>query len=125
MRRFWGLREFAQLIQCLMLIDGYSQTNSTRYIERLTAEQAAIQTQLVEVHGMEIINTGMRNAKINDDDDEHEDVDMASDAMESPMSKAIGAKQRAIAKFVGLLSIHYISHLIPITIREHPQAHHT
>jgi len=71
-----------------------TQGNSSRYVERITAEQAAIQTQLVEVHGMEVINTGLRNTRIVDDDEE--DVEMKS---EPPMSKAIDAKQRALAKF--------------------------
>lgn len=65
---------------------------------------------------MEIINTGMRNARIDDDDDAHGDVDMASDEIESPMSKAIGAKQRALAKFVGSFSLFTIFHLILITM---------
>lgn len=77
-----------------------SQGNSSRYVERITAEQAAIQTQLVEVHGMEVINTGLRNTRIVDDDEE--DVEMKS---EPPMSKAIDAKQRALAKFVSWMVV--------------------
>ncbi|KAL0582018.1 hypothetical protein V5O48_000076 [Marasmius crinis-equi] len=65
--------------------------STSTYVQRITAEQAAIVSQL-EMHGMDVINTGMMNARIGDDRP-------APQAPELPMSRAINAKQRALAKF--------------------------
>ncbi|KAJ3741269.1 hypothetical protein DFH05DRAFT_1559159 [Lentinula detonsa] len=43
-----------------------SSSSSSSYIHRLTAEQAAIEEQLVEVHGMEVISARLRNTRIGD-----------------------------------------------------------
>ncbi|KAJ3979665.1 hypothetical protein F5890DRAFT_1589296 [Lentinula detonsa] len=43
-----------------------SSPSTSSYIQRLTAEQAAIEEQLVEVHGMEVISARLRNTRIGD-----------------------------------------------------------
>ncbi|KIK65389.1 hypothetical protein GYMLUDRAFT_159178, partial [Collybiopsis luxurians FD-317 M1] len=75
-------------------------TTST-YIQRITAEQAAIQEQLIEVHGMEVINTRMKNTRISESrhvgqNESQDDLDMEP---ETPMSHAIDAKKRALERF--------------------------
>ncbi|KAJ3758498.1 hypothetical protein EV361DRAFT_810444 [Lentinula raphanica] len=78
-----------------------SNAPSSSYVQRLTAEQAAIEEQLVEVHGMEMINTKLRNTRI-DEQRSGEDMDVVerdrSIGVESP-STMIDAKKRALAKF--------------------------
>ncbi|KAF5393688.1 hypothetical protein D9757_000138 [Collybiopsis confluens] len=72
-------------------------TASSTYIQRINTEQQAIQELLIEVHGMEVINTGMKNARISEVvQDDGQDVEMKP---ESSMSKAIDAKKRALEKF--------------------------
>ncbi|KAJ3795689.1 hypothetical protein GGU11DRAFT_211082 [Lentinula aff. detonsa] len=44
----------------------FPPSSSSSYIQRLTAEQAAIEEQLVEVHGMEVISARLRNTRIGD-----------------------------------------------------------
>ncbi|KAJ4467547.1 hypothetical protein J3R30DRAFT_3662729 [Lentinula aciculospora] len=76
-----------------------SSATSSSYVQRITAEQAAIQEQLVEVHGMEVINTGLRNTRIIGDESETiDDVAMRTESR-NPMGNAIDAKKRAVAKF--------------------------
>ncbi|EEB96314.1 hypothetical protein MPER_04572, partial [Moniliophthora perniciosa FA553] len=64
--------------------------STSTYVQRITAEQAAIVSQL-EMHGMDVINAGMMNTRIGEDS--------ASAAPEPPMSRAIDAKRRALARF--------------------------
>lgn len=94
-----------------------SNATSSSYVQRITAEQAAIQEQLVEVHGMEVINTGLKNTRITGDDDSEsmigiDDVEMKPEPAH-PMKNAIDAKKRAIARFVSFfcssLSILYLA----------------
>ncbi|KAL0070874.1 hypothetical protein AAF712_002095 [Marasmius tenuissimus] len=90
--------------------------STSTYVQRITAEQAAIVSQL-EIHGMDVINTGMMNTRIGED---------KSTLRESqpPMSRPIGAKQRALARFgdthgtVGSLSM---QEAIEIEQRAHAQ----
>ncbi|KAF9075970.1 hypothetical protein BDP27DRAFT_1211633 [Rhodocollybia butyracea] len=77
--------------------------SSSTYAHRLSVEQAAIQEQLVEVHGMEDINIGLKNTFISSkgnhnggQGDVSMDVEMKQEA---PLSKAIDAKKRALARF--------------------------
>ncbi|KAJ3790462.1 hypothetical protein GGU10DRAFT_383175 [Lentinula aff. detonsa] len=95
-----------------------SSSSPSSYIQRLTAEQAAIEEQLVEVHGMEVISARLRNTRIGDGGagaigggggggfgggfggggggDERDQKDMIG-SIGSPNS--IDAKKRALANF--------------------------
>ncbi|KAF9263529.1 hypothetical protein L218DRAFT_864469, partial [Marasmius fiardii PR-910] len=90
--------------------------STSTYAQRITAEQAAIVSQL-EIHGMDIISAGMMNTRIGDNI-------QVSHAPEPPMSKAIDAKRRALARFgdthgaVGSLSM---QEAIEIEQRAHAQ----
>ncbi|KAG7097098.1 hypothetical protein E1B28_004482 [Marasmius oreades] len=90
--------------------------STSTYAQRIAAEQVAIVSQL-EIHGMDVINTGMMNTRIGDNIP-------VPHAPESPMSRAIDAKRRALARFgdthgaVGSLNV---QEAIDIEQRAHAQ----
>lgn len=53
-----------------------------------------IEARLLELEGMENIQTRLRNTRLG------EDEDMKVDEPEQPMSRAINAKQRVLSKYV-------------------------
>ncbi|KAK7049632.1 hypothetical protein VNI00_005663 [Paramarasmius palmivorus] len=90
--------------------------STSTYVERITAEQAAIVSQL-EMHGMDVINAGMMNTRIGES---------STTAPEPPMSRAIDAKRRALARFDaanGLSNVQALSmqEAIEIEQRAHAQ----
>lgn len=56
-----------------------------------------MESRLLELDGMETINTGLKNTKIRGEDD------MIIDLPEPPTSRTIEAKKKALARFVGLI----------------------
>lgn len=73
----------------------YSGASTSSYVHRVQAEQAAIESRLLELDGIETINTGLKETKIRGEDD------MIIDLPEPPTSRIIEAKKRALARFVG------------------------
>jgi len=63
----------------------------------VSAEQAAIEARLLELEGMENIQTRLKNTKISGEDD------MNIDEPEHPISRAIDAKRRVLSKYVCLI----------------------
>jgi hypothetical protein len=80
--------------------------STSALIQRVSAEQAAIEARLLELEGMENIQTRLKNTKIGG---EH---DMNVDEPEHPISRAIDAKRRVLSKYVRLI----LSQLILTTI---------
>lgn len=69
--------------------------STSTYVQRVLAEQAAVESRLIELDGMETINTGLKNTKIRGEND------MAVDPPpEPPTSRALEAKKKALARFV-------------------------
>jgi len=73
----------------------HSGASTSSYVHRVQAEQAAIESRLLELDGIETINTGLKETKIRGEDD------MIIDLPEPPTSRIIEAKKRALARFVG------------------------
>lgn len=72
-----------------------SAASTSALIQRVSAEQAAIEIRLLELEGIENIQTKLRNTTISGDDN------MNVDAPEPhPISKAIDAKRRVLSKYV-------------------------
>ncbi|KAJ7638692.1 hypothetical protein FB45DRAFT_409189 [Roridomyces roridus] len=69
-------------------------TSSDAWITRLTAEQDAIQGRLVELLGVDAINTGLKNTTLKGEDDMN--VDLPSEPYISP---ALEAKRKALSRF--------------------------
>jgi hypothetical protein len=77
-----------------------SNASSSTYAQRVTAEQAAIESRLIELQGMETINTGLRKTYLTGEDD------MAIDLPpEPPTSRTLEAKRKALAQFVRASSL--------------------
>jgi hypothetical protein len=76
----------------------YRGASTSTYVQRVLAEQAAVESRLIELDGMEIINTGLKNTKIRGEND------MAVDpSPEPPVSRTLEAKKKALARFVSSL----------------------
>jgi len=69
--------------------------STSTYVDRVLGEQAAVESRLVELVGVEVISSGLRNATIKSEEDMKVDV-----PPEPPVSRAIAAKQKALSKFV-------------------------
>ena len=69
--------------------------STSTYVDRVLGEQAAIESRLVELVGVEVISSGLKDATIKSE--EHMKVDVPP---EPPVSRAIAAKQRALSRFV-------------------------
>jgi hypothetical protein len=69
------------------------------YVQRITAQQAAIERRLVEL-GVDDIQKKLHNTNLNID--EQMNVDTPSNPPQEP--RPIGAKQRALAKYVRMPS---------------------
>ncbi|EIN10559.1 hypothetical protein PUNSTDRAFT_132647 [Punctularia strigosozonata HHB-11173 SS5] len=68
--------------------------SSSTYVQRISAEQARIEARLVELVGVDEIRRGLQNTTI--DSEGKMSVDSQS---QSTMPRAIGAKQRALARY--------------------------
>lgn len=64
-------------------------------MQRVTAEQAEVESRLIEVDGMETINTGLRKTAIRGEGDMSIDV-----PPEPPTSRTLEAKRKALSQFV-------------------------
>jgi hypothetical protein len=73
--------------------------STSTYVVRISAEQAAVEARLVELDGMETIQTGLKNTRIRGEDDMIVDT-----PPEPPTSRTIEAKRKALSRFVRLLS---------------------
>lgn len=80
------------------LIRSHSRGASTStYVQRVQAEQAAVESRLIELDGMETINTGLKNTKIRGESDM-----IVDPPPEPPTSRALEAKKKALSRFVSL-----------------------
>lgn len=69
--------------------------STSTYVQRVSAEQIAIESRLIELDGMETINTGLKNTRLNGE------VDMSVDLpLETPSSRTLDAKRKALSMFV-------------------------
>ncbi|KAJ3517974.1 hypothetical protein NLJ89_g164 [Agrocybe chaxingu] len=68
--------------------------STSSYAERVTAEQAAVESRLIELDGMEVINTGLRKTVIRGEGDM-----VVDPPPEPPTSRALEAKRKALAQF--------------------------
>jgi hypothetical protein len=75
--------------------DDISSASTSSYVQRISAEQAALEARLVELEGMETIQTGMKNTKIRGEEDM-----VIDESPEPPMSRTIEAKRKALSRFV-------------------------
>jgi hypothetical protein len=66
-------------------------------VERISAEQAAIEARLVELVGVESIQVGLKHTKISGEEDMNVDQ-----PFEPPVSRTIEAKRKALSRFVRL-----------------------
>lgn len=72
-----------------------SDASTSTYVNRVQAEQAAVESRLIELDGMETINTGLRRTVIRGEGDM-----IVDPPPEPPTSRAIEAKRKALAQFV-------------------------
>lgn len=72
-----------------------SAASTSTLTQRISGEQAAIEARLLEIEGMENLQTKLRNTRISADED------MNVDAPERhPISNPIDAKRRVLSKYV-------------------------
>ncbi|RXW24589.1 hypothetical protein EST38_g1229 [Candolleomyces aberdarensis] len=67
--------------------------STSSYVERVRAEQAAVESRLLDVEGMDSISVGLKRTKIKGDND------MDVDEPEPATSRTIEAKKRALAQY--------------------------
>lgn len=72
-----------------------SGPSTSTYVQRINAEQAAIESRLVEL-GVDDIQTMLRDTTLNEDDPMHVD----GQPQPQPNPRPISAKQRALEKYV-------------------------
>jgi len=75
------------------------EASTSTYVQRVLAVQTAIESRLIELDGMEVINTGLKNTRLN------EEADMNIDFPQS--SRALDAKRKALSMFVCLVFPHF------------------
>ncbi|KAF9469008.1 hypothetical protein BDZ94DRAFT_1152700 [Collybia nuda] len=73
--------------------------STSTYAQRVSAEQVAVESRLIELDGMETINTGLKNTKIYGEGDMNVDV-----PPEPPVSRTLEAKRKALSQFVRFIS---------------------
>ena len=73
---------------------GYRMPSTSTYVQRISTEQAAIEDRLAEL-GVDNIQKLLRKTNLDQPDDR-----MHVDQPQTPEPRPIGAKQRALAKFV-------------------------
>ncbi|XP_006460213.1 hypothetical protein AGABI2DRAFT_203070 [Agaricus bisporus var. bisporus H97] len=68
--------------------------STSTYVQRVLAEQAAVESRLIELDGIETINIGLKNTQIRGEND------MVIDPPpEPPANRTLEAKKKAMAKF--------------------------
>ncbi|KAJ7228784.1 hypothetical protein GGX14DRAFT_530489 [Mycena pura] len=77
-----------------LLASSRESTSTDAWMVRVTAEQAAVEGRLVELVGMDAINTGLKNTVLAADDDMP--VDPSPEPYTNPM---LEAKRRALSRF--------------------------
>ena len=95
-----------------LLIYICSQASTSTYAQRVLAEQAAVESRLIELDGMEAINTGLRRTVIRSEGDMSVDT-----APEPPTSRTLEAKRKALSQFVSQFNI-YCMHSYILAFRE-------
>jgi len=70
------------------------EASTSTYVQRVLAEQAAVESRLVELDGMETINTGLKRTVIRGENDMNVDV-----PREPPTSRTLEAKRKALSRF--------------------------
>lgn len=78
-----------------VLIPFIRGASTSTYVHRISAEQQAIEARLVELVGVESINTGLKQVFIKGEDDMVVDI-----PEEPPISRTLDAKRRAVARYV-------------------------
>ena len=74
------------------------EASTSTYINRVSLEQKAIESRLIELDGMEEINTGLKNTRLD------AEADMAIDSPPVlPYSRTLDAKRKALSRFVRLV----------------------
>ncbi|TFK43396.1 hypothetical protein BDQ12DRAFT_674911 [Crucibulum laeve] len=68
--------------------------STSTYVQRVLAEQAAVESRLIELDGMETINTGLKKTKIIGEGDM-----VVDPPPEPPVSRTLEAKRKALARF--------------------------
>lgn len=86
-----------------------SSASTSTLVQRLSAEQQAISSRLLELEGVEHIRNGIKNTNINADEK------MNLDQQSSP--RIIDAKQRALSRYAPLPS-NGNSHIASLTLQE-------
>ncbi|KAG6832923.1 hypothetical protein H0H92_004807 [Tricholoma furcatifolium] len=82
------------LLKPVITLTRCSGASTSTYVDRVSAEQARIEARLIEVQGVDLINSALKNTKIKGEGD------MAVDAPpEPPNSRAIEAKRRALSRY--------------------------
>lgn len=88
---------FAQCSTNHCIHAGCSAPSTSTYVERVAAEQAAVESRLLDLVGVESIRRTLETTQIGEG---KKDDNMAMDLSEPPLARAIGAKQRALARYV-------------------------
>ncbi|KAF9534175.1 hypothetical protein CPB83DRAFT_843817 [Crepidotus variabilis] len=78
---------------------GSPDASSSTYVQRVTAEQAVVESRLIELHGMETINTSLKKTTLRGEGDMQVDQ-----PPEPPSSRTLEAKRKALAQFASTSS---------------------
>jgi len=68
--------------------------STSTYIQRVLAEQAAVESRLIDLEGVEFLRTKLRNTQIKGENDMSVDI-----SPEPPSSRTIEAKRKALAQY--------------------------
>jgi len=88
------IRELQNLSSLNARILASPDASTSTYAQRVLAEQAAIESRLIELEGVESIRTKLRNTQIKGEDDMSVDI-----PPEPPSSRIIEAKRKALAQY--------------------------
>jgi len=75
--------------------DFHSEASTSTYAQRVLDEQASVESRLIELDGMETINSGLRRTVIRGEGDMFVDI-----PPEPPTSRTLEAKRKALSQFV-------------------------
>jgi len=76
----------------LILFRGAS---TSTYVQRVLAEQATVESRLIELDGVETINIGLKNTQIRGENDM-----VVDPPPEPPINRTLEAKKKVLAQFV-------------------------
>ncbi|KAG6837979.1 hypothetical protein H0H93_008373 [Arthromyces matolae] len=91
-----SLRELQDLHSLNARILSAPGASTSTYVDRVLSEQHQIEGRLVELEGVDAINSALRNAKIKGERDMVIDLDSPPEA---PYSRTIEAKRKALSRF--------------------------